>query len=148
MPIISAIFLSVAAGIVTAIPGIFSEFGKKAPANIPLLVDIKTFWGRKLSRGEVFWLGMFIHLLTAALFGAGYQFLSAHGLVHPYRLGNMLVYASCFYLFIGGVMFPAAGCGLFGSKEGKTVWYELLIVHHLFAVFMWLAIWFWPVLKP
>jgi hypothetical protein len=148
MPIISAVFLSLTAGVITAIPGFISELGKKAPRNIPLLVDVKTFWGKRLTRGEVFWFGLFIHLLIAALFGALYEYLVLNDIVRPFHLGNLLVYAFCFYLFIGGVVFPIVGLGLFGRKEGKTVWYELLITHHLLGFFVWLGILLFPYLKP
>jgi hypothetical protein len=148
MPIISAIFLSLVAGTITAIPGFISELGKKAPRNIPLLIDVKTFWGKRLTRGEIFWFGLFIHLLIAALFGVLYEYLVLTSMVSPYTLGGLLAYAFCFYLFIGGVIFPIVGLGLFGRKEGKTVWYELLITHHLLGFFVWLAILLFPYLKP
>jgi len=148
MPMISAVFLSLSAGLITAVPGIVSELRKKAPANIPLLIDVKTFWGRKLTAGEVFWFGMFIHLLMAALFGALYELIVVKSLVHPYQLGNLLVYAFCFYLFVGGVIFPVVGQGPFGRRAGKTVWYELLIVHHLWAFIIWLTIYLYPALRP
>lgn len=148
MTVVSAIFLSLVAGLITAVPGFVSELSKKGPKNIPLLVDVKTFWGHKLTRGEAFWFGLFIHLLMAALFGALYELIVVNAFVRPYRLDNLMVYASCFYLFVGGVIFPIVGQGLFGRKEGKTVWYELLIVHHLFAFFVWLGVYLFPCLKP
>jgi len=148
MPVISAIFLSLSAGVITAIPGIFSEFGKKAPKNIPLLIDVKTFWGKRLTRGEVFWLGLFVHLLMAAFFGALYELIVVKSLVEPYRLGNLLVYASFFYVLVGGAIFPIVGQGLFGQRRGKTVWYELLIAHYLFALIIWLAVYLFPTLRP
>lgn len=148
MPVISAVFLSLTAGIITAIPGFFSELGNKGPKNIPLLVDVKTFWGHRLTRGEVFWFGLFIHLLMAALFGALYELIAVKSLVKPYELDNLLLYSSLFYLFVGGVIFPLVGAGLFGRKEGKTVWYELLIVHHLFGLFVWLQVFLFPALRP
>ena len=148
MPIISAVFLSLTAGVITALPGFFSELGKKGPKNIPLLVDVKTFWGRRLSRWEVFWFGLFIHLLMAALFGAMYELIVVKSLVDPYHWGNLAVYATFFWLFVGGVIFPIVGLGLFGKKEGKWVWFELLVVHHLFAFFIWLLIILFPALLP
>jgi hypothetical protein len=148
MPVISAVFLALVAGLITAVPGFISELAKKGPKNIPLLIDVKTFWGHKLTRGEVFWFGLFIHLLMAALFGALYELIVVKAFVRPYHLDNLFAYASCFYLFVGGVIFPVVGAGLFGRKEGKTVWYELLIVHHLFAFFVWLGIYLFPALRP
>jgi hypothetical protein len=148
MSIISAIFLSLVAGAITAIPGFVSELGKRGPKNIPLLIDVKTFWGRALTRGEVFWFGLFIHLLMAAFFGALYELLVAKAFVQPYHLGNLVAYASFFYLLVGGIIFPIVGQGLFGRKEGKTVWYELLMVHYLFALLVWLEVFLFPVLKP
>lgn len=148
MPVISAVFLSLVAGVLTAVPGFISELGKRGPKNIPLLIDVKTFWGRTLTRGEVFWFGLFVHLLMAAFFGALYELIVVKAFVQPYHLGNLLAYASFYYLLVGGVVFPLVGQGLFGRKEGKTVWYELLIVHYLFAALVWLEIYLWPVLKP
>jgi hypothetical protein len=148
MSTISAIFLALVAGLITAIPGMISELGKRGPKNIPLLIDVKTFWGHKLTRGEVFWFGLFIHLLMAALFGALYELIVVKAFVRPYHLDNLLVYASFFYLLVGGVIFPVVGQGLFGRKQGKTVWYELLIVHHLFALLVWLEVFVFPSLKP
>ena len=148
MPIVSAIFLSLTAGVITAIPGFLSELGPAGPKDIPLLVDIKTFWGRSLSRGEVFWFGLFIHLLMAALFGALYELIVVKSFVQPYHLDNLMIYAVFFWLFVGGVIFPIVGLGLFGKKEGKWVWFELLVVHHLFGLFMWLLVALFPVLLP
>jgi len=149
MTVISAVFLSLVAGVITAVPGFLSELEKRAPKNIPLLIDIKTFWGKKLTPGEIFILGLSIHLLIAALFGALYEYLALSGFVaFPYQILSLLGYAFCFYLFIGGIILPVVGLGLFGRKEGKTVWYELLITHHLLGFFVWLAVAIFPSLKP
>jgi hypothetical protein len=148
MPVISAVFLSLAAGLITAIPGFISELGKKAPANIPLLIDVKTFWGHKLTRGEVFWFGLFIHLLMAALFGALYQLEILKSNINPYALDNLAVFATLFWILLGGVIFPIVGLGLFGKKEGRWVWFELLVTHHLFGFFIWLLVTLFPSLKP
>lgn len=148
MSTINAIFLSLVAGIITAVPAFLSEIGKRPPKDIPLLVDIKSFWGRKLSNGEVFWLGLFIHLVLAALFGAMYELIVVKSLVDPYHINNLVIYATFFWLFVGGVVFPVVGLGLFGKKEGKWVWLELLVVQYLLAFFIWLGVFLFPVLKP
>ena len=148
MPVISAAFLSLTAGLITAIPGFISELGKKDPKNIPLLIDIKSFWGKKLTRGEIFWLGLFVHLLMAALFGVLYQFEFLNININPYALDNLAVYATMFYLLVGGVIFPIVGLGLFGKKEGRWVWFELLVTHHLFGFFVWLLVFLFPSLRP
>jgi len=148
MPVIAAIFLSLVAGVITAIPGVFSEFRKTAPRNIPLLIDVKTFWGRRLTRGEVFWFGLFIHLLMAVFFGTLYELLAVALLSHPYSLTSLVSYATFYYILIGGAVFPLVGAGLFGRREGRTVWYELLIVHYLWALIVYLAVFVFPALKP
>lgn len=147
MILVSAIFLSLAAASIVALPACFTEL-KKHPEDMPLLLDVKTFWGRKLSPREVFWCGLFIHFLMAAAFGLLYESLIIFNLVKPFHLDNLLAYATAFFLVVGGVVFPLVRCGFFGSKMGPWVWFELLVVHHLFGFFMWLLVRLFPLLTP
>lgn len=138
MSLISAIFLSLAAGVITAIPGLLSELGKREPKNIPLLIDVRTFWGHQLTRGEVFLFGFFIHLLMAALFGALYELIAVKSFVRPYHLDNLMLYATFFWVFVGGVIFPIVGLGLFGKKRasgfGSNFWSFIIFLQFLFGL--------------
>jgi|GEM_PF-2615484 len=147
MPLVDALFLSLAASFVIALPAIVAELGRP-PKDVPLFVDIKNVWGYKLNPREVFWLGFLIHLLMAALFGALYFLLTQFGYVRPYRLGGLLTYATGFYLLVGLVIFPVFRLGLFGRKEGPWVWFELLVVHHLLGFLMWAGVTAFPALMP
>jgi hypothetical protein len=147
MPIINALFLALVAGLILAIPAIIAELGKP-PADVPLFVDVRSFWGKHLTKREAFWFGLLIHFIMVSFFGVLYEHVVIQGVVPPYRLGGLLAYASGFWVVVGAVIFPLVGLGFFGRKEGKFVWLELLVVHHLLALLMWLTVLVFPVLKP
>jgi len=147
MPVIFALFLALTSALALAIPALIAELGK-APADVPLFIDVRSFWGHRFNKREVFWIGLFIHFLMAALFGVLYELLALTGYVRPFFLGNMIAYATSFYILVGVVIFPLVGLGFFGRKEGNWAWFELLIVHHFLAVFMWVLVNVFPVLRP
>jgi hypothetical protein len=91
---------------------------------------------------------MFIHFLMAAFFGALYELCALTMNISAYGFHSLAVYATLFYLLVGGIIFPVVGLGLFGKKEGKWTWFELLVTHHLFGFFVWLLVYIFPSLTP
>jgi len=148
MPLINALFLALAAGTLIALPAVIAELGKP-PNSLPLLLDIKADEGGRLSKREVFWLGLLLHYLMAAVFGLGYELLALRDFFsYPFRLGNLLLYGVMFWIFVGAFVMPIFRLGFFGRRGGTWSWFELLIVHLLLAFFIWLGIIIFPVLRP
>ncbi len=141
MTIIVGMSISCMVGFVLSIPAIIAEI-KHRTENLPLLVDIHKWFGRKYTPGEVFAIGLLIHLLIATLFGGLYVLLQSidftAGVFVDYQIASLLSYSVVFWLFVGLILFPVLGLGFFGRREGSFVWLELLITHILLGVGFWL----------
>lgn len=134
-----------------SLPAVLLEFtGKTTVEDAPLIVDIKTFFGRKLHDREIFFAGLFLHLMTGAAFGAVYVLFVKQDwlfVTHaPYSFLSFFVFACFSWIVAGIVLYPTLGMGLFGCREGAHVWSETLVSHLLIGVSLWLMIqWFQPV---
>ena len=121
---------------VLAIPALLVEvFDRKHKRNLPLLVDVRVLWGRKFSHSEMFVIALLIHLIMGGLFGLGY----------PFFLEYSWLYFIVAWLILMIGIFPLIGFGLFGKKEGKVIWFEILFTLFLiWAVLELLINWFQP----
>jgi hypothetical protein len=131
-----------------AIPAIVLEIMERGKVkNIPLIVDVKTIFGRKLKNEEVFWVGLLVHVILGTLFGLVYVLFVLKGWLlftnAPYTLLSLFLYAICAWVVVGIIIFPALGMGLFGRKEGKRVWMELLASMFVLGISMWLLVQFY-----
>lgn len=106
--------------------------------------DVKTLWGKKLEKHEVFLVALLIHLVVGALFGLVYVAFVKNGWLvftnSPYSILSLLIYAVGSWVVAGTTVFPALGLGLFGRKEGKRVWMEMLVSHLVLGAGMWLFV--------
>lgn len=121
---------------VLSIPAILVEiFDRKHKRNLPLLVDVRVLWGRKFSHPEMFVIALLVHLIIGALFGLGF----------PLFLECVWLYIVAAWAIVMLVIFPAIGFGLFGRREGKMVWLEVLITVFLIGLILRLVVnWFQP----
>ena len=130
---------------VFSIPAIVLELVERGSVgNLPLVIDIKTIFGRKLKKEEVFWVAILFHTVIGGLFGLVYVlFVKQHWLVFtndPYSFLSLVIYAACSWVVAGLVLFPILGLGLFGRREGKRVWMEMLATHFVLGIGMWLLV--------
>ena len=128
-----------------SLPAILAELVERGRVgNLPLIVDIKTIFGRKLHKDEVFWVAILFHTIIGALFGLIYVlFVKQHWLVFtndPYSILSLVIYAGCSWIVAGVVVYPALGLGWFGRKEGKRVWMEMLATHFVLGLGLWLLV--------
>ena len=109
-----------------------------------LYFDVKTMWGKKLERHEVFLVALLIHLVIGSLFGLIYVAFVKNGWLvftnSPYSIASLVIFAVGSWVVAGTVLFPALGLGLFGRREGKRVWMEMLASHLVLGAGMWLAV--------
>ncbi len=130
---------------VFSIPAIVLELVERGKVkNTPLLVDVKTIFWRKLHAHEAFWVGLLIHIVLGNLFGLIYvAFVKYEWLVFtnsPYSFLSLLIYAIGAWLVTGLIIFPFLGMGLFGRREGKRVWMEILASMLILGGAMWLLV--------
>lgn len=128
-----------------SIPAIVLEIIERGDVdNIPLLVDVKTIFGRKLRKEEVFLVALLVHIIVGFLFGAGYVLLTQAGwfamLGDAYNIWSVLVYAVFGFLFVGFILFPLFRMGVCGRKEGDLVWLEIFVSMVLIGLSLWLCI--------
>ena len=141
------LWISTALGVLIAfllgVPALILETSRRVK-NLPLLIDVHVWRGHKLNDGEVFAIGMLLHLVFGGLYGLLYTvfaetaWLGVSGAA--FSLTSMLAFAVVFWLLLNVVVFPLAQFGFFGSKEGKTVWYETLISLVLEGAILWVAV--------
>ncbi len=135
---------------VLSIPAIIVELAdRKHKLNLPLLVDVKEIWGRKITQPEMFWIGLLNHLVLGSVFGLLYPLFVVNEWLYitgdPYSMLSLFFYALHFWLVSMLIIFPIFGFGFFGRREGKLVWVEVLITMILIGVAMQFAIeWFRP----
>lgn len=131
-----------------AIPAIVFHISSKGKErDVPLLVDVETAFGHRISRRAMFWLALLLHLVIGALFGAIYHVFVNFGwlfITHaPYTYLSLLTYAIGSWLFVGFVIFPVIGFGWFGRKEDPEAPLELLISMLLIGSAMWALVKFY-----
>lgn len=118
--------------------------------NLPLVVDVKSFFDLKLSQFAAFAFGVLLHILMGMFLGAVYPAVADNGWLdfvgRPYEPLSLLVYTVLVWLVFNLILFPLFGFGWLGLKEGKTVWLEVLVSLLLIALLFWLSVpWFQPV---
>lgn len=136
MTIFDGMFTGLVIGLIFSIPSFVSETLRHR-RNLPLLMDVRTFWGKTISEENVFLISVAVHLLLAVIFGGVYPLLAEIGLVSSFTLPALLIYGLVFYLLFGLLVAPALRIGFFGSKEGHFVWLELLVSFILYALGFW-----------
>lgn len=141
------IFLGTALGVMIAfllaIPAIILDTSRRVK-NLPLLIDVRVWRGKKLSDGEVFAFGLLTHLIIGALYGFFYTLFASRGWLFitnaPFTLESMLIFAALSWLVLNIILLPLFGFGFFGRKEDNTVWLETLAVLLLEGAILWIII--------
>ncbi|HBK33942.1 TPA: hypothetical protein DEP34_02270 [Candidatus Uhrbacteria bacterium] len=128
-----------------SLPAILLEIIEHGKANdLPLLIDMKTVFRRRLNSKEIFWAALLLEILLGVGFGVAYVFFTSHDwllVTHaPYSLASLILFALGAFAVTGVFLFPALGMGLFGRKEGRLVWLELLSSFLLISFALWLVI--------
>lgn len=137
---------------VLAIPAIILEIAERGKVDLLPYVAISERRGsfaKSLSRYEVFLVALIIHVVIGFAFGFVYVGFVRHGWLllagTPFSFLSLIVYAVLAFIAAGLILFPALGLGLFGRKESKYVWMELLVSMLINGIGLWLIVqWFWP----
>lgn len=92
-------------------------------------LDELHLFGRSYSRREAHVIGVFIHLFLAFFFGALYVFGVEQGIASGYGAWPLITYAVLLTVFVGGVIMPLEGHGIFGLREDDWFPVDLLLTN-------------------
>lgn len=138
------------AAFVVSAPAIITEIVRRGKVkNLPLVVDVKSFFALKLSQFAAFAFGVLLHILMGVVLGAIYPAVADKGWLdfsgRPYEPTTLLVYTLVVWLAFTFVFFPLFGFGWLGLREGKMVWLEVLVSLLLIGLLFWLSL---PFFQP
>ena len=121
--------------------GILLFFSHIAPSfsakNFIRDVDEPRIFGRKKSRREAHLIGAILHLLVSTVAGAGYAYLVSQSVISDFSLLSSLGWAMIVGIFLGGVIMPLEGHGIFGVKEDAWFPVDLFVTQFLWGVLFW-----------
>jgi hypothetical protein len=106
-------------------------------------LDKPILLGRSVTRREAHFVGMFLHLVMSAVFGAGYAVLADHGLVSGFDPLPIFAWGLGLACVNGLVVFPIEGHGIFGIKEDSWFPVDLVITNLLWAALFWWLMRLW-----
>lgn len=107
-------------------------------------LDVPYVFGKEITRREAHVLGVLVHVLLTAAFGGIFVYLLGMGIFPDSGIISVLEWGLIVTIFMGGVVMPIEGHGLFGTKE--DVWFplDLLMTNVAWAVLFWWIIRLWP----
>ena len=130
-------------GFILALPAIIIETSRRAK-DMPLILDVRFLWNFKLTNGEVFGISLLLHLIVATLVGGFYTWFAGNGwlfITHaPFALHSVIIFTIGTWLVTGFILYPLLGMGFFAHRQGKQMWFEMLVTHLLIGFGFWLAI--------
>jgi hypothetical protein len=100
-------------------------------------IDEPRIFGKKKSRREAHLLGAAVHILVAAIAGAGYALLMKASIVTEFSFLSVAGWSLIVGIFIGGVIMPIEGHGIFGVKEDAWFPVDLFLTQLMWAGLFW-----------
>jgi len=108
-------------------------------------LDQPRLFGRQVTRREAHLVGILVHLIFSGLFGALYGLFVILGIFQNFDLLPILIWSAVQVVFVGGIILPLEGHGIFGIKE--DVWFpiDLIILSVSWGILFWFFIKLWIV---
>lgn len=85
----------------------------------------------------VYVVGVVVHLVTSAVFGAAYCVITRLLNVDPVNVAVIAAYVFLLWLSMLFFALPVAGQGLLGRRAAASAWYEQLVLHVVFGGVLW-----------
>ncbi len=114
-------------------------------ANFIRDVDEPRLLGRSVTRREAHIVGALTHLIVSGLFGAAYGALVNANVFTDFHFLPILGWSVVLSLFMGGVILPLEGHGIFGVKEDAWFPVDLFVTNVLWAALFWGLMSVWPI---
>lgn len=114
-----------------------------AAGNFIRDLDQPHFFGRDVTRREAHFLGVFFHLLISIVFAVLYGVLVSLSYIQDFSFWSLMLWGVVMTIFVGGIVLPLEGHGIFGIKE--DVWFplDLFITNILWSILFWWLMQMW-----
>ncbi|MCK9212576.1 MAG: hypothetical protein M0P61_17230 [Ignavibacteriaceae bacterium] len=100
-------------------------------------LDKPKLFGRAVTHREAHLLGVLMHVLLSALFGGVFALLVSYGVFAKVDFWRVAAWSLVMTVFMGGVVSPLEGHGIFGTKEDAWFPVDLLLSNLFWAVLFW-----------
>jgi len=108
-------------------------------------IDDPHIFGREVTHREAHFLGILVHLVISAWFGGLYAALVFWGVLSGYDFGSILGWGVVMSFFLGGVVLPLEGHGIFGSREDPWFPVDLVLTNIGWSVIFWWILSLWRI---
>ncbi|MCC7356927.1 hypothetical protein IT408_00240 [Candidatus Uhrbacteria bacterium] len=108
-------------------------------------LDQPRILGKEVTRRESHLIGIFVHLLISGVFGCWYAILVQSGIFLSFDFLPILIWSTVLFVFMGGVIIPLEGHGLFGIKEDVWFPFDLLMSNIFWGILFWFTMRLWIV---
>jgi uncharacterized membrane protein YagU involved in acid resistance len=139
--IMAGAYAGLAAGTVLAVAAYIAP--KWSAGNYIRELEEPSVFGRKLTRREAHLLGLLLHIIFSTVFGLVFALAVAREWVSGFHLWPLFVYAVILWLFIGLVVMPLQGDGIFGRKHDAWFPVDALLTNVFWALLYLLFIRLW-----
>lgn len=130
-------------GFLIALPSIILE-PRRRNKDMPMLLEIKFLWSWKLNDREVFAVSLLFHLIISTLVGGLYVLFANNDwlfIAHaPFTFYSVMIFTVATWIVTGLLIYPLLGMGFFAHREGRHMWFEMLITHLLIGAGFWLGL--------
>lgn len=131
-------------GFLLVLPAIILETRRRRGDNLPMMLDVRFLWNWKLNDREIFAVSLLLHLIVATLVGGFYVLFANNGwlfITHtPFAFHSVMIFTIGTWLVTGLLVYPLLGMGWFAHREGKHMWFEMLITHLLIGFGFWIGL--------
>lgn len=138
MGLFDGAFTGFAIGTLLSAPAFLAELFRHR-VDLPLLVDVRSVWGREVPAEDVLSWSALLFLAVATAYGAAYPLLVSVGVFRDFGILPLAAYSVAFCLAVGLVAAPALGLGIFARREGRTAWLEIAVSSAFFCLAYWYA---------
>ena len=144
MPLFEGVVSGLAAGILM---GLISHAGFKAGMfkSSILIIDgmfVQQRAGLKYNEQHAVLFGIPVHLFTSVSFGLAYAVLVSILKVELVNVLLIALYVFMLWLSMLFVALPTAGQGFLGRRLGPVTWLEQLVLHIVYGIGLWGALYF------
>lgn len=93
--------------------------------------------GKVISQREGQYIGILVHIVSSAFFGALYAACVAFGIISDFSFVHLIEWSGVMTLVVGGIIMPLEGHGVFGIKEDAWFSVDLYITNVLWCILYW-----------